>query len=247
VCHSADERPLVRAVGGAAADHGDLVLTSADGTRFAAYFARAAHPSGSGMVIVPDSNGISQFYTALARRFAEAGIDAVTIDLYGRTAGPGLRPTGFNGDDHAGRTHPETVDQDVAAGAAYLRSADGGAAKHVFCVGFCFGGAIAWRQSARGLDGGIGFYGWGQALRETVPDLKQIKAPVLLLVAGKDIYFTLDDSMLTDRKLEEAGVEHKTVVYDDAPHSFFSDGAHQETVDDAWRQVLEFVEAGSKR
>ena len=103
MCHSADERPLVRAVGGAAADHGDLVLTSADGTRFAAYFARAAHPSGSGMVIVPDSNGISQFYTALARRFAEAGIDAVTIDLYGRTAGPGLRPTGFNGDDHAGR------------------------------------------------------------------------------------------------------------------------------------------------
>src|SRR4051794_19586148 len=69
VCHSADERPLVPSVGGGAADHGDLVLTSADGTRFASYFARAAHPTGSGMVVVPDAGGISQFYTALARRF----------------------------------------------------------------------------------------------------------------------------------------------------------------------------------
>jgi len=119
------------------------MLTSADGTRFAAYFARAADPSGSGMVVLPDSNGISAFYTALARRLAEAGIDAVTIDYYGRTAGPGLRPTGFNGDDHMSRTTPVTVDEDVAAGAAYLGSRDGGAVKRTFCVGFCFGGAIA--------------------------------------------------------------------------------------------------------
>ena len=245
MCHTADERPLVQSVGGAAADHGDLILTSADGTRFAGYFARAAHPSGSGMVVLPDANGISQFYTALARRFAEAGIDAVTIDYYGRTAGPGLRPTGFNGDDHMSRTKPETVDADVAAGAAYLRSRDGGAVKRVFSVGFCFGGAIAWRQSARGLDGGIGFYGSGEALRETVPDLATIKAPVLMLIAGRDVYFPLEDSMLTDRKLEEAGVRHQAVVYDDAPHGFFSDGSQQDAVDDAWRHVLALVKENS--
>jgi len=245
VCHTADERPLVPSVGGAASDHGDLVLTSTDGTRFAAYYARAAHPTGSGMVVLPDSNGISGFYTELARRLAEAGIDAVTIDYYGRTAGPGLRPTGFNGDDHMSRTRPETVDADVAAGAAYLRSRDGGAVKQVFCVGFCFGGAIAWRQSANGFDGGIGFYGSGAALRETVPNLRKLKAPVLLLVAGGDIYFPLDDLMLTDRKLEEAGVTHQTVVYDAAPHGFFSDGTHQEEVDDAWQHVLAFVKENS--
>ena len=197
------------------------------------------------MVVLPDSNGISGFYTELARRLAEAGIDAVTIDYYGRTAGPGLRPTGFNGDDHMSRTMPATVDADVAAGAAYLRSRDGGAVKQVFCVGFCFGGAIAWRQSANGLDGGIGFYGSGAALRETVPDLRKLKAPVLMLVAGKDIYFPLHDSMLTDRKLEEAGVKHHAVVYDDAPHGFFSDGSHQTAVDDAWRHVLAFVKENS--
>jgi carboxymethylenebutenolidase len=235
----------VRHIGGAASDHGELVLESADGARFASYFARAARPTGNGMVVLPDSNGISDFYTTLARRLAEAGMDAVTIDYYGRTAGAGGRPSGFNGDDHAARTSPQTVDQDVASGAAYLRSREGGAVKRVFCVGFCFGGAIAWRQAARGLDGGIGFYGWGAALRETVPDLRSLNAPILLLVAGADIYFPLEDSMLTDRNLEAAGVRHKTVVYDGAPHGFFSDGAHQDACDDAWRHLLEFVRESS--
>ena len=197
------------------------------------------------MVVAPDAGGLSDFYKLLARRLAEAGIDAVTIDYYARTAGSGPRPAGFNGDDHMARTRPDTVDADVAAGAAYLKSALGGRVRRVFCVGFCFGGAVAWRQARNHLDGGIGFYGSGAALRETVPDLTTLKAPVLLLVAGLDKYFPLDDSMQTDRALEAAGVSHRTVVYEDAPHGFFSDGAHQKACDDAWQQVLDFVKASS--
>ena len=244
MCHSSSDLPLIRAVGGAAADNGDLTLHSSDGASYAAYFARAMTPAGDGMVVLPDAGGLSEFYKDLARRLAEAGIDAVTIDYYGRTAGAGPRPAGFNGDDHMAKTRPQTVDADVAAGADYLRSAAGGAVARVFCVGFCFGGAVAWRQAHNGLDGGIGFYGSGAALRETVPDLKALKAPILLLVAGKDKYFPLDDSMLTDRALDAAGVAHRTVVYEDAPHGFFSDGAHQEACDDAWQQLLDFVKKG---
>jgi carboxymethylenebutenolidase len=244
MCHSAEEHPRVRAVGGAAADHGDFVLTSTDGAAFAAYFARAARPSGDGIVVAPDAGGLSNFYKELARRLAEAGIDAVTIDYYGRTAGSGARPAGFNGDDHMAQTTPGTVDADVEAGAAYLRSATGGAVHRVFCVGFCFGGAVAWRQSRNGLDGGIGFYGSGAALRESVADLKTLRAPLLLLVAGKDKYFPLEDSMKTDRALEAAGVAHETVVYENAPHGFFSDGEHVDICDDAWRRLLDFVKVG---
>src|SRR5258708_19940446 len=74
-------------VSGAAADQGDLVLTSSDGTKFAAYFARAGRPTGAGMVVMPDVRGLHQFYKELAQRFAEAGADAVAIAYFWRPAG----------------------------------------------------------------------------------------------------------------------------------------------------------------
>ena len=39
-----------------------IELVSADGTRFAAYLARAAEPSGAGIVILPDVRGLHTYY-----------------------------------------------------------------------------------------------------------------------------------------------------------------------------------------
>src|SRR6202163_3698837 len=75
MCFSDDARVPLPPVSGAAADQGDLVLTSAEGTKFAAYFARAAKPTGAGMVVMPDVRGLHHFYKELAQRFAEAGVD----------------------------------------------------------------------------------------------------------------------------------------------------------------------------
>ncbi len=245
MCHSPEDQPRIRNIGGAAADHGAVFLISGDGTKVAAYFARAAKASGSGIVVLPDAGGLSDFYRELTERFAEAGIDAVAIDYYARTAGTGSRPEGFNADQHMAMTRPETVDADAAAAAAFLRSKEGGAVKSLFAVGFCFGGANSWRQARHGLDGAIGFYGSGVALRESVPDLRVLRSPLLLLVAAADPYFPLADSQLIDRELEAAGVPHATVVYDGAPHGFFSSGDWQDTCDDAWRQTLRFIEHNS--
>ena len=241
MCHTPSDRPNIRQVGGAAHTVGDRVLRAHDGARFDAYLARSNEPNTAAIVVLPDSNGLSPFYRDLAERFAAEGINAIAIDYYGRTAGLGARPENFNGDDHMAQTTPKTVDQDVAAAAEYLRSDEGGAAKTVFTVGFCFGGAVSWRQSARGLDGAIGFYGSGAALSETVPNLKDLKAPLLLLVAEADPYFTIDDSRRIDRELTAAGVEHETVVYPGAPHGFFSSGEWTDISEDAWRRTLSFV------
>lgn len=243
MCHTESDRPVIPQVGGASAEVGDLVLQSADGTRFNAFLDRSSTPSSVGVIVLPDSGGLSPFYSELAERFAQAGITAIAIDYYGRTAGVGARPTGFNGDDHMARTTPATVDSDVAAAASYLRSDAGGGLKRAISVGFCFGGAASWRQSARGVDGAIGFYGSGAALRETVPNLRDLKAPLLLLVAEADPYFPIDDSKRIDRELTAAGVEHETVIYDGAPHGYFSSGSWEDVCADSWRRVLDFVRA----
>src|SRR2546430_7870996 len=151
MCHGDDARPPlppILSIGGAAADQGDFVLTSSDRTKLGAYFARAARPSGAGMVVMPDVRGLHQFYKELAQRFAETGIDAVAIDYFGRTAGIGDRSEGFEYMPHVEKTAQETIALDVTAGIAYLETNDGGAVKSVFAVGFCFGGSSSWNQSA---------------------------------------------------------------------------------------------------
>src|SRR6266545_399285 len=144
MCFDRDARPPLPPVAGAAAEQGDLVLTAADGNRLAAYFARAADPTGAGIVIMPDVRGLHAFYKELAQRFAEAGVDAVAIDYFGRTAGTGPRGHDFDYPTHVRQTTVEGVTADTGAGVAHLRSPQGGGARAVFTVGFCFGGGRSW-------------------------------------------------------------------------------------------------------
>lgn len=242
MCYSDDARPPLPPIGGAAADQGDLTLTSADGTRFMAYFARASKPTGAGMVVMPDVRGLHHFYKELAQRFAEAGVDAVAIDYFGRTAGKGDRSESFEYKPHIEKMTPEGLAGDVAAAIAYLKSRDGGAVKSTFTVGFCFGGSSSWDQSALNpeLNGCIGFYG---RPGRSEPYISKMKAPILLLVAGSDAATPVEVSNEFERKLAAAGVPHEMHIYEGAPHSFFDRTFDQwkDAGDDAWRRILAFV------
>jgi len=242
MCYSDDARVPLPPVGGAAASQGDFVLTAADGNKFAAYFARASKPTGAGMVVMPDVRGLHSFYKELAQRFAEAGIDAVAIDYFGRTAGMGDRGEGFEYTPHVEKTSQEHISADVTAAIAYLRGKEGGAVKSVFTVGFCWGGSSSWNQSAAGhvgLHGCIGFYGRPE---RSEPFLSRMKVPLLMLIAGAD--FTPQEAFQEfDKKLTAAGVPHEMHVYPGAPHSFFDRtfDLWKDACDDAWRRMLDFV------
>ena len=242
MCYTDDARPPLPPVGGAASDHGDIHLTADDGNRLMAYYARADEPSGAGIVVMPDVRGLHGFYKELAQRFAEAGIDAVAIDYFGRTAGMGDRSEAFEYMPHVEKTTPEGISADVAAAVAYLKSRDGGAVKSVFTVGFCFGGSSSWNQSAmgHGLNGCIGFYGRPQ---RTLPFVAKMKAPLLLLIAGADAATPMEEFHDFDTKLTEAKVPHEMHIYEGAPHSFFDRrfAEWKDACDDAWRQMLQFV------
>ncbi len=246
MCHSDDSRPPLPPISGAAADQGDMVLTASDGNKFAAYFARASKPTGAGMVVMPDVRGLHHFYKELAQRFAEAGIDSVGIDYFGRTAGIGDRGDGFDYQPHLEKATPDHIRADVAAAVAYLESKDGGSVKSVFTVGFCYGGSNSWNQSASGigLNGCIGFY--GRPVRSE-PFISKMKAPLLLLIAGADGATTPEQNKEFERKLTTAGVPYEANTYEGAPHSFFDRSFAQwkDASDDAWRRMLEFVKTHS--
>ena len=242
MCYSDEARPPLPPISGAAADHGELTLAASDGNKFAAYFARAERPTGAGMVVLPDVRGLHTFFKELAKRYAEAGIDSVAIDYFGRTAGIGDRSDAFEYMPHVQQTTPEGVAADAAAAIAYLKSKDGGAVKSVFTVGFCFGGSNSWNQSAQqpGISGCIGFY--GRPVRAE-PFIPQMKAPLLVLIAGADQATTPEQNQEFIERLEAAGVPVEHHVYEGAPHSFFDRSFDQwkSACDDAWHRMLDFI------
>ena len=141
MCFDHDSRPPIAPIAGGSLDAREIVLEAADGNRFAAYLARAAEPTGAGIVILPDVRGLHAYYRELALRFAEHGVDAIAIDYFGRTAGIGDRDHDFDYQPHVPQTTYDGLRADVTAAAAHLRSETG--VRSLFTIGFCMGGRLA--------------------------------------------------------------------------------------------------------
>jgi len=250
MCFDLDSQPPIPPIAGGSLDSGGVVLTADDGSRLNAFRARAAQPTGAGMIVLPDVRGLFAFYEDLALRFAEHGVDAVAIDYFARTAGTAPRPPDFEFMPHVNQTTFAGLSADIRAAAAYLRSPEGGAARNLFTVGFCFGGRLSFLAATLGLDlaGVIGFYGptVGPARNDMpapVDVAAQCGCPVLGLFGGADPGITPDAIEAFDSALGRAGIDHRLVTYDGAPHSFFDRKAedYAEASAAAWGEVLAFV------
>jgi carboxymethylenebutenolidase len=246
MCHDQDSRPPAPPRTGDVAERGTLTLTSTDGTPFSAAFATPASPPSAGVVILPDVRGLHPYYVALAERFAQAGLAAVAIDWFGRTAGvcdsTGTRPADFEFKPHVEQTTEDGIDADLAAALQYLRGRTR-ADLPVVTVGFCFGGSHSWRQAAGVLPlaGCIGFYGRTSRVGEAA---ERAVLPTLMLIAGADHATPVEESLALAATMRAAGADVETAVYDGAPHSFFdrASAEWQDACADAWERVLAFTD-----
>jgi carboxymethylenebutenolidase len=255
VCFELDSRPPLLPIAGAAVNGKDVTLTSGDGTRFMSYAARAAKSSGAGMIVLPDVRGLHSYYKELAERFAEAGLDAVAIDYFARTADTSDRGENFDFMSHVAKTEPHSVQADVAAAAAYLRSNEGGSVRSLFSMGFCFGGSIASLTASWGLDlkGVVPMYGWpdGSPRRPNWPapvsKVGEFTCPVLAIYGGADEGIPPEARDRFENALREHGVKHLSKTYEGAPHSFFDRryAEFDEVCKDSWRTILAFIQDNS--
>lgn len=252
MCYDDNARPPA-APGANGHAHGeDLVLTAADGNRFAAYLARPDQPSHAQIVIYPDIRGLHQFYKELALRFAETGVTALAIDYFGRTAGLTARDDSFEFMPHVQQLQIPGIFADVTAAIAHLQT-NGGKNRPTFTVGFCMGGTLSFLTGTADFDlaGIIGFYagmtrnfgGAGTLLDQA----EKIHYPALGLFGGADQGIPVSAVNEFDEKLKTAGVEHEIVIYPGAPHSFFDRRAtdYAEASTDSWKRVLDFISAHS--
>jgi carboxymethylenebutenolidase len=253
LCFDLDSHPPIAPIAGGALDSERIVLSAVDGNRYLAFRARAAEPIGAGVLILPDVRGLHRYYEELALRFAEAGIDALSIDYFGRTAGIDTpRDESFEFMSHVGRTTWAGLAADVREGAASLRSIEGGPVRALFTVGFCFGGRVAFVTPTLGLGlaGAIGFYGrpTGTSANGTpvpVEVVGSMGGAVLGLFGGADPGIPAQAIAEYEAALAAAGVDHRIVTYPGAPHSFFDRKAAEfsEASRAAWAEITGFIEA----
>jgi carboxymethylenebutenolidase len=241
MCHSHDSRPPAPPRSGPVAESTSSTLTAADGTEFSVSTALPEGAARAGVVVLPDIRGLHPYYVALAERFAEAGVAAVAVDWFGRTAGvapTGARDKDFDWQSHIPRTTPEGIDADVTAAIAHLRER-AGADLPVVTVGFCFGGSHAWRLARGDLDlaGCAGFYGRPSLVGDAAD---RARLPTVMLIAGADTATPVAEQQALADRMRAAGAEVDAVVYDGAPHSFFdrSYGDWADACRDAWEHVL---------
>jgi len=244
-----DLHPISGGAGGEVLD-----LTSSDGEAFRSFLAAAT--GDAGVVIAPDARGLHRFYEELAERFASAGVHAMALDYFGRTAGTDRRGDDFAYQEHAtaARARPDLMQADVGATVAELRTRTG--ATRTFVLGFCMGGRVAFNASAlqAGLAGVVGFYGPVRKRDDHDTDaplgkVDRMTAPILGLFGGADQSIPADSVAEFDQALDDRNIPHQLVTYPGAPHSFidrtFAD--FKTECDDAWRRVLGFVATGDPK
>lgn len=252
MCFDLDSRPPIAPIAGGAMDSSRLTLTAEDGTSFAAFRARAAAPSGAGMIVLPDVRGLHPYYEELPLRFAEHGVDALAIDYFGRTAGTEPRDATFEFMPHVGQTTWAGLSADIKSAAADLRSPAGGSVRSLFTIGFCMGGRLSFLAATLGLElaGVIGFYGWptGPARNDTPAPAdvaSALRGSVLGIFGGADEGISASVIGEFQAALTAAGVDHRLVTYPNAPHSFFDRKATDFAAasDAAWEETLSFIQA----
>lgn len=250
MCYDDNARPPIPSGANGHAHGEDLVLTAADGNRFAAFLAHPSQANGAQVVIHPDVRGMHQFYKELALRFAETGITALAMDYFGRTAGLTARNDEFEYWPHVQQLQFPTILADTKAALAHLQSD-----KPRFIVGFCLGGSLAILSSTQnlGLTGAIGFYaGLSRQMPGTsntvLDEAGKVHNPFLGLFGGADQNIPVEQVRTLDENLDKAGVEHQIVIYEGAPHSFFDRRAteYADASADAWSKMLTFIQNHTK-
>jgi carboxymethylenebutenolidase len=235
MCFDLDSHPPIVPIAGGALDSSELVLEA---------------KGGAGILILPDVRGLHPYYEELALRFAENGVDALAIDYFGRTAGTTPRGDEFEHMSHVEQVTWAGLTADIRAAVDHLRAHDEFRVEALFSTGFCFGGRLAFLTATLGLGlaGSIGFYGVpvgpGRADIPAPADLAaDMRNPILGLFGAADQAITPEKIEVFEGALTAAGVPHRLVAYDGAPHSFFDRKAAEfaDASAQAWEETLTFI------
>ena len=237
---------------------GDFRVLAVQGGPMRAWTARPEGPGPfPGLVLLQEIFGVNVHIRDVAMRLAAEGFVVVAPELFHRTA-PGLE-LGYDGPDLAtGKAHKAAVTAegfaaDLDACLRWLDAEPRVAPGPRACVGFCFGGLLAFRAAADPRIGATAsFYGSGLPTGgpgDAGPALDlapRIRGRLACFFGGQDPSIPPEHVSAVRAALQAARVDHQLFVYKHAGHGFFCDrraAYDPPAAADAWKKLLELITA----
>jgi carboxymethylenebutenolidase len=215
-----------------------------NGRTFSGYLAVPARGSGPGVVVLHAWWGLTDVFTQVCDRLAEAGFVALAPDLYhGKTTASVEEAEALVG---ALNQDEERVRGDIAGAVQFLRQynatnrADGRG--KLALVGFSLGGAYAFDTSvtlAEEIDAVVTFYATYTGL-----DYSQAKAAYLCHFAKHDPFEPAESVTEMQQALRDAGRQATFYRYTGTSHWFFEENRPEYDAGAAglaWERTIEFL------
>jgi carboxymethylenebutenolidase len=204
-----------------------------------------------GVIVFQEIFGVNEHIREVCARVAQQGYIAIAPDIYHRTVQ--RFEVGYSAEDvAAGREHKQQCTQTgvLADAAACVRElkARPDCTGAIGCVGFCFGGHVAFVAATNAdIQAAVCFYGGGigaNGIGTETPSstlAPRIKARMLMLYGGMDKAILPQQVEAVRAALEGAGVQHEVMTYPQAGHGFACDrrdAYRPEDSDDAWERTF---------
>lgn len=218
----------------------------------AAYLAQPQEPgSYPGIVVLQEIFGINIHIREVTERIAQEGYVAIAPALFQRQA-PGFE-TGYTPQDietgrgYAMQTKASELLSDIQSAIDYLKSLPQVKKDGFGCIGFCFGGHVAYLAATLpDIKATASFYGAGITTRTfgggapTVTRTPEIKGTIYALFGTEDNSIPTVQVDEIEAELEKNNIPHRVFRYDGADHGFFCDhraSYNPRAATDAWQQV----------
>lgn len=227
-----------------------------EGARVNAYLAQPAQAGKhGGVIVIPEAFGMVEHIRDLARRFANAGFNALAIDIYSRGGPPDPASMPSVMEKMLGLPDAQVV-RDLEAGTQYLRALPGANGK-VGCIGFCSGGrqTLLFACSSRKVDAAIDC--WGGFITRASPDAEttpsrptpviklvpQLACPLFVVLGETDANPSPEVGAQLEQALKAAGKDYTLKVFPGVGHAFLAD--YRPSYDEKqafalWPQIIEF-------
>lgn len=226
---------------------GKLHRIARRGEGFSAYWADATErPAKGGMLVIQEIFGLTAFVTGSVDELSARGYTAAAPDLFWRAAPQVVLDPGRDEDRARAMQLNEGLDEDLAiadcdALVEELRRVAGD--RKVGAVGYCLGGRLAYLLAARtNIDAAVGYY--GVAIDARLDEAVNIRAPLLLHIAGDDHLCPPPVQRTIVETLRESAPQAVVHVYEGAGHGFARVGSpayHADAARLANQRTIEFI------
>lgn len=232
----------------------EWVTLSVQGEPMQAYLVQPEAPGHYPAVLVlMEIFGVNSHIQDVAERLAAQGYITLAPNYYHRTT-QNLELGYTDRDVVIGRKHKEQTTRahliaDLNASIAFLETLPKlSPSKNMGCIGFCFGGHVAFiAAEAPQIKAAIAFYPGGVATaspgggRPTISHAPALQAEMLCLFGMNDPLIPPEDTDKIEESLKNAGKSYEVIRYENTGHGFFCDQRKDfdpSAAEDAWERVL---------